>query len=64
MKHRWGDPERTERRTERVCIRCDLMKVTRHEEIIWIEWQRDGVQIASDRTPPCDGRVWETGEFE
>jgi hypothetical protein len=70
-RHSWADPERFEHRTERLCWRCDLMKVTRHEQTCWTEWWRDGNQIVSERTPPCDGRLmgtvadddWQTGEF-
>jgi hypothetical protein len=65
-RHSWGDPARTEFRTERVCRRCDMLKVTVHEgQFPWVEFHRDGKQVEADRTPPCDARSdWETGEFK
>jgi len=65
-RHSWkGEPVRTEHRTERTCGRCGMLRVTRHEATIWTEWYRDGRQIESERTPPCDARLeWQTGEFD
>lgn len=57
MRHTWSEPSRpTERKTERECTRCGLIKVTRHEQERrsaggatgkpmmfdrhWIEWHR------------------------
>lgn len=58
QRHRWGDPSRDVYRTERVCQRCGLVKVTRHEpaQLPWIEFERNGrlVGYAGGRTPPCD----------
>jgi hypothetical protein len=64
-RHSWGDPVRSEYRTERTCRRCGMVKVTRKDEMpYWIEWHRDGRRIESERTPPCDERLeWATGEF-
>jgi hypothetical protein len=53
-RHQWGDPNRFLYKTERVCLRCDLVKVTRHEPAsTWIEWWRDGERINAARTPGC-----------
>ncbi len=53
-RHSWGQPSRFPHKTERVCARCDLCKVTRHEPFrSWIEWWRDGERIKADRTPAC-----------
>lgn len=54
LRHQWADPNRFLHKTERVCLRCSLVKVTRHEgEEHWIEWWRDAEQIRSERTPVC-----------
>ena len=56
LRHKWGDPNRLLYKTERVCLRCDLIKVTRHEPTAtWIEWWRDGERITCERTPACAG---------
>jgi hypothetical protein len=53
-RHHWGQPNRFVYKTERVCSRCDLVKVTRHEPTAtWVEWWRDGERIKSERTPAC-----------
>ena len=56
-RHRWGQPRRDAHRTERVCERCGLVKVTRHEPALlpWIEFERDGRRVGyGSRTPPCE----------
>lgn len=60
-KHRWGDAERffhAERpdisKTERTCVHCGLVRVTRHEsERHWVEFWRDGERVDNPRTPEC-----------
>ena len=56
-RHRWGDPVRFERKTERECSRgCRTIKVTRHEGgLPWQEFWRDGEIIAraGEPAPPC-----------
>lgn len=62
MKHRWSDPSRTsEFWTERVCIRCSLRKVTRHDAgpcaIPWTEFYEPSgllVEVTGGRTPVCE----------
>jgi hypothetical protein len=57
-KHKWGDPTRTALRTERVCARCGIIKVTRHDAgrgaIPWTEFERDGGRLEGRGTPPCE----------
>lgn len=61
QRHQWGPPITYLYKTERTCLRpgCTLTKVTRHEpgEISWREWWRNGEQIKSDTTPPCEGEI-------
>lgn len=53
-RHSWSSPERFPRKTERVCVRCDLVKVTRHESgRHWVEFWRDGERVPAERTPAC-----------
>lgn len=53
--HKWGEPNRLIRKTERVCARCGMVKATRHEEYVWIEfWMGlDRVPQFGERTPIC-----------
>lgn len=53
-RHSWSKPARFLHKSERVCQRCGLVKVTRHEGFEhWVEWWRDGERLHSERTPPC-----------
>lgn len=62
-RHRWGDAQRffhDERpdisKTERACVHCGLVRVTRHEsDRHWIEFWRDGECVDCERTPECGG---------
>jgi len=56
MRHRWGEPHRTEHETSRACLRCGLIRVTRHDGpgFPWVEWHRDGLRVPAERTPPCE----------
>ena len=59
QRHRWSEPARFLHKSERLCVKCGLVKVTRHEaagsrDMHWIEWWRDLDQIKSDRTPACE----------
>lgn len=63
-RHKWkgGIVSRDEHNTYRPCLRCTVVKVTRHEpNEVWIEYQRDGAVIARPdamgrvRTPACEG---------
>lgn len=62
-RHKWGGPNRTEHKSERVCIICGLIKVSHHQgDSHWIDFWRSGLigppdLISSDRTPPCSGEV-------
>jgi hypothetical protein len=61
-RHRWGDPSRPSNlRTTRVCTRCGLVRVTRHDgglgAIPWTEFYEPSgllVEVASGRTPACE----------
>jgi len=58
-RHRWGEPLRFERKTERECANCGLVKVTRHEfeggqERHWTEFWRGLDRIECDGTPACE----------
>ena len=56
-RHRWGEPNRLPRKTERECLNgCGIVKVTRHEgQQHWIEFWCIGdiEKLDCDRTPPC-----------
>jgi len=59
MRHRWGDPARYPLKTERVCLRCGLIRVTRHDAgptaVPWVEfWNGDG-RVETPATPKCEG---------
>lgn len=59
-RHKWGEPERFQFKTERQCARCELVRVTRHDDPQgrpWQEFWRDLEQISGDHTPPCDARL-------
>lgn len=59
-RHKWGDRVPFQFKTERQCARCELVRVTRHDDPNgrpWIEWWRDSEQIRSDVTPLCDARL-------
>lgn len=57
-RHEWGQPERFAHKTERQCLKCGLLKVTRHEaegprDVHWTEWWQGLDEIASRTTPSC-----------
>lgn len=59
QRHQWGQPNRFPHKTERQCLKCGLIKVSRHEaegprDTHWTEWWRGLDEIASNNTPPCD----------
>lgn len=67
QQHRW--PTRVEidqYATHRVCPRCGIIQVTRHEpgERPWKEFKRDGVIVAraGQPTPVCDARLEKVSE--
>lgn len=54
-RHRWGEPDRLQFKTERECTRCGLVKVTRHEPGVlpWVEFWRACERVPGDGMPPC-----------
>lgn len=55
-RHQWSAARRTAYRTTRECLRCGLVKVTRHEPGVraWQEFERDGVVLrGAPGTPKC-----------
>lgn len=63
-RHKWSAklPFPLANKSERTCIRCDVVLVSRHEyqagrEIHWKEFWRDCEQIKCEATPPCDARL-------
>lgn len=57
QRHQWSPPRRTEYRTERVCLKCGLVKVTRHEPGArpWQEFERRRELLrGASKTPECE----------
>lgn len=57
-RHQWGPKMRYLHKSERVCLKCGIVKVSRHEvdgprDLHWKEYWRGLDQIISHRTPPC-----------
>lgn len=54
-RHQWSEPDRSlHHTTKRVCLRCELVKLTRKEPPqYWTEFVRDGEPVNSERTPSC-----------
>jgi hypothetical protein len=53
-RHRWSEPVRFQRKTERACLKCDIIKVTRHEpNNVWIEFWRGPERLHVGSTPEC-----------
>lgn len=64
-RHSWGEPSRFPHKTERQCIKCGLVKVTRHEvdglrEVYWVEFWRGLDLVKNDGTPACETVMEET----
>jgi hypothetical protein len=54
-RHSWGLAHRFQHKTERQCIKCRLVKVTRHEnDCCWTEFWRCLDQVEGGRTPACE----------
>lgn len=54
-RHAWGDPVRFQYKTERICLVCGLIKVTRHEPSThpWLEFWRGSEKLDVQCTPVC-----------
>lgn len=56
MRHVWSEASRTEHETVRLCARCEIIRVTRHEpgKMPWTEFRRmEGTRLNCIATPPC-----------
>lgn len=59
LRHSWGESVAMLYKTESVCVRCGLIKVSRHEPYQhWTEWWRptpagDVERVEAERTPAC-----------
>lgn len=55
-RHSWADPVRFPNKTERACVLCGIVKVTRHEPGVqpWLEFFRGLERIQCERTPRCE----------
>lgn len=55
-RHFWGDPVRFQYKTERTCLLCGIVKVTRHEPdaLPWLEFYRGLEKIDCEKTPKCE----------
>ena len=64
-RHRWGEKVRFGNyKSEQQCVRCELVKVSRHENegsrpLHWKEYWRDGdrMDVGDGVMPPCDARL-------
>lgn len=62
-RHKWAKKiEISAHKSERQCIRCEMVKVSRKEfeggrDVYWSEYWRDLDRIECDATPPCDARL-------
>lgn len=62
-RHRWAQKvEFPPYKSERQCIRCEMVLVSRHESeggrpVHWKEFYRDEERVHHDATPPCDARL-------
>ena len=60
QRHSWGFAHRFPHKTERQCIQCGLVKVTRHEATCWTEYWRGLDRIECDGTPACEIHISES----
>jgi hypothetical protein len=59
-RHKWSARVALRFKTERQCSRCEMVRVTRHDNPQgrpWIEYWRDLEQISCEATPLCDARL-------
>lgn len=54
--HRWKLVYQDQHKTERQCIRCNMVRVTKHPPVgfPWIEYWRGLDRLPGDKTPPCE----------
>jgi hypothetical protein len=59
MNHKWFENSRTHHTTVRICERCEIRKLSRHETengkmIHWTEFYRGSERILCEATPKCE----------
>lgn len=59
MKHKWFENSRNEHVTVRICERCAMRKISRHEfeggkPMHWVEFYRGSARVQCDGTPACE----------
>lgn len=53
-RHRWSDPDRRAHETIRTCVKCGILKITRHEHPEhWTEFWNVDQRVDSSNTPAC-----------
>lgn len=58
QRHSWGLAHRFPHKTERQCLQCRIVKVTRHEnDCCWTEFWCGLDQVEGKATPACEV-VW------
>jgi hypothetical protein len=61
-RHSWGAETRFLFKTERQCVKCGIVKVTKHEPSrCWTEFYRGLDKIESRNTPACISVSLEVG---
>ncbi len=59
-RHSWSEVYRDHHKTERQCIHCGLLKVSRHETdergyaLHWVEFWRGSDKLGGAATPACE----------
>lgn len=58
-RHRWGERQEFEHKTEKQCLTCGIVQVSRSEHngfypVYWKEFYRDLDRIECDGTPACE----------
>jgi hypothetical protein len=56
-RHRWVDEVRTYGSWRARCARCGLVRDRRFDRgVHWIEYDRDGKNVAKDKAPRCEAK--------
>ena len=59
MKHKWSLNSRTHDRTVRICERCGMRRISRHEMeggrmLHWVEFYKGTERVKHHATPICE----------